>query len=137
MRPTRALVGVTLTATLALTACSQAEDAAKDAAGDAACSVARSAVDQAGRQARDAVDEIGADPKAAESDLRGIRDALATAEKGVSGDTRARLGEARAAVERLLGQAEDAARGAEVDTSAVQDARGDLDRAVADVKKLC
>ncbi|MFB9313755.1 hypothetical protein [Nocardioides plantarum] len=137
MRPTRALVAVTLTVAVALTACSQAEDAAKDAAGDAACSVARSAVDEAGRQAGNAVDEIGADPQAAEGDLRNVRDALATAEKGVSGDTKDKLADARSAVERLLGQAEDAARGAEVDTTAVQDAKGDLDRAVADVKQLC
>jgi hypothetical protein len=137
MRPTRALATVSLVGALALTGCSQAEDAAKDAGNDAACSVARSAVDEAGRRAGNAVDEIGADPKAAEGDLRGIRDALATAEKGVSGDTKQKLGDARSAVERLLGEAEDAAQGAEVDTAVVDDAKGDLDRAVKDVKNLC
>lgn len=126
-----------LAAVLTLSGCQQAEDAAKDAANDAACSAVRSAVDQAGNQAQNAVDEIGADPKAAEQDLRDLRDALAAAENGVSGDVEAGLVKVKTQVERLLGQAQDAAQGAEVDTSAVQDAKADLDQSIEDVKNLC
>lgn len=122
-----------LAAVLALSGCEQAENAASAAA----CSGVRSAVDQAGNQAQNAVDEIGADPKAAEQDLRDVRDALAAAENGVSGDVEAGLVKVKTQVERLLGQAQDAAQGAEVDTSAVQDAKADLDQSIEDVKNLC
>ncbi|MCW2816878.1 MAG: hypothetical protein JWN84_4333 [Nocardioides sp.] len=137
MRRTLALTAATMTALLSLTACDAAEDAVKDAAGDAACSVAGQAADEAGRQASRAVDDIGADPQAAERELAAVRDALATAARGVDGDLKRHLDDARAAVERLQGQAEDAVAGAEVDTTAVQDAQDDLDTAVEDVKNLC
>lgn len=127
----------TLVAVASLSACQAAEDAAKDAVSDAACDVARSAVDEAGDQATKAVDDIGADPAAAETELRNIRDALATAQNGVSGDLRDKIVDAKDAVERLLGQAQDAAQGTEVDTAVVDDARADLDTAVEDVKNLC
>ncbi len=137
MRRTPILVAATLVAALSLTACSQAEDAAKNAAGDAACSLAKNAADQAGKQAAQAVDDIGADPQAARQELSGIRDALAAAEKTVDGDVKADLTAARKAVEKLLGQAQDAAQGVEVDTTAVESAKDELDRAVDDVKTLC
>jgi hypothetical protein len=132
-----ALVCVALVALLSLSGCAQAEEAAKGAASDAACSVARSAADEAARQAGRAIDDLGADPQSAEQELRGVRDAVAAAEKGVDGDVRDDLADARAAVERLLGQAQGAARGVEVDTGAVEAAKADLDRAVADVTTLC
>lgn len=137
MRRTPTLAAATLVAALSLTACSQAEDAAKNAASDAACSLAKNAADEAGKQAAQAVDDIGADPQAAQQELSSIRDLLSAAEKGVDGDVKADLADARKAVERLLGQAQDAARGVEVDTTAVESAKGDLDRAVDDVKTLC
>ncbi len=119
------------------TGCSEAEDAARDAAGDATCAVARSAVDEAGQQAGSAADEIGADPQAAERELQALRDALAAAERGVDGDIKAKVGEAKTAIEDLLGEAKDAADGAPVDTKAVDRAQADLEAAVDDVKGLC
>ena len=126
-----------LVAVVSLTGCEQAEQAARDAAGDAACSAARSAADEAGQQVGNAVDSIGADPQAAERELSAVRDALAAAETGISGDAKAKIREAKEAVEALLGQAEDAAQGADIDTRAVDRAQDDLDQAVADIKDIC
>ena len=136
MRIPVALATVALTAAVALTGCQEAQDAAQEAAGDAACSVAGSAVDEAGRQAGQAVDEIGADPESAEQELRAVREALDAAAATVDGDVKARVEDARDAVDRLRGQAEEAVAG-EVDTAAVDEARGELDQAVEDVKNLC
>ena len=126
-----------LLATVVLVGCQQAEDAAQEAAGDAACSVAQSAVDEAAVQARQAVDDIGADPAAAERELRGVRDALTAAELAADGELETQIVAVRTAVEDLLGQAQDAAAGTEVDTAAVEGAREDLDRAVEDVTNFC
>jgi hypothetical protein len=139
MRRTPALAAalVTVTALWSLTACDSAEDAAKGVANDAACKLARSAADEAGRQASKAVDHIRTDPDAAVTELSTIRDALAAAENGVSGDVKDKLVEAKTSVEDLLGRAQDSADGAEVDTAAIDGARADLDSAIKDVKNLC
>ena len=139
MRPTSpiaALAASTLAAVL-LTGCSEAEDAAKDAAGNAACAVATKAVSGVTGQVDDAIDQIGADPAAAKRKLSGLRDVVARAEDGLSGDAKQRLGEARQALDDLVGEASDAASGLDVDTSAVDSSRKKLSRAVDDVADVC
>ncbi|QCW50169.1 hypothetical protein FE634_06670 [Nocardioides dongxiaopingii] len=131
------LATVSLVAALVLAACSDPEAAVRDATSDAACSLAREAVDRAGTEAGTAVDEIGADPRAAQQELKAARDVLTVAQKGVSGDVKSKVGDARAAVEELLDEARKAAEGADVDVQLVERARGELDRAIADVRDVC
>lgn len=132
-----ALAVVALLAAVGLSSCSQAKDAAKEQATDAACSLATSVVDETSAQAGQAIDEIGADPRSAQRELKGIRNALATAEKGLSGDVRKQIADARGAVDDLLGQARSAAEGADVDMQAVSRARGEFDDAIDGVRNLC
>lgn len=117
--------------------CSAAEDKAKEAVGDAACSIASKAVSGVTGQVDDAVDEIGADPKAAEQKLRRLRDAVKSAEGRIGGGTKQKLSGARGALDDLVDEAGDAADGAEVDTGAVDEAKGDFDVAVDDVRDHC
>ncbi|WP_134764685.1 hypothetical protein [Nocardioides sp. 1609] len=131
------LATVTVLAALVLAACSDPEAAVRDASSDAACSLARETVDQVGTEASSAVDEIGADPRAAQQELEAARDVLTVAQKGVSGDVKSKVDDARAAVEELLGEARSAAEGADVDVQLVERARGELDQAIADVRDLC
>ncbi len=122
---------------LPLAGCTQAEDAAKDAVNRAGCTVAQKTLDKAQTEAEKALDEINADPQAARRKLGGMRDALKAAESGVSGETKAKLQKAREALDTMAGEAQDAARGADVDTAAVNDAKQQLDSAVSDVRNLC
>lgn len=130
---------MTLTALLALTlaGCSEVEGAAKEAAGDAACSVAREAMDEAGRQATRAVDRIGADPRAAKRELTALRDGLGSLEGQVDGETARTLTRARKALDRLVEQADAARTGTPIDEQAVQDAERDLVAAVEDFQGIC
>lgn len=136
-RPATASVLLAVALALTLTGCSQAEEAAKGAANRAGCAVAQKALDQAQSEAEKALDEIDADPEAARRKLAGMRDAVRAAESGISGETREKLGKARRALDTMAGEAQDAARGANVDTSAVDDAKDRLDDAVGDVRDLC
>jgi len=122
---------------LAAAGCSQAEDLAKDTAGDAACSVAQRTVDEVAGQTQGALDDLGVDPAAAGRKLAALRDTLKTAESGLSGETRARLEEARRALDTLTAEAEQEAAGAPVDTQRVQQARDDFDQAVTGFTQVC
>lgn len=140
MRPTTLaapLVAVLLA--LGLGACSedQLRETASNAAGDAACAVAQRTMDDVTTQVRGAVDELGADPAAAQRRLVALRDTVRAAEGGLSGETRARLGEARAALDDLATLARDEAAGAAADEPAVQRARDDLDAAVTGLTQVC
>lgn len=117
--------------------CDAAEDAAKDVANDAACSVAQQAMDEASARAKQAVADIEADPRAAERELRALRDSLATVEKRVDGETGGQVTRARQALDRLVEQADAARAGTPVDDEAVVDARSDLDAAVEDFSSVC
>jgi soluble cytochrome b562 len=131
------LVAVTAVLSIALVGCSEVEDAAKDAADEAACSVAKQAMGRAGDEAQRAIEEIGADPQAAERELKGLRDALKTLEGQVDGETGGKVTEARKALDRLVKQADRARAGTPVDDQAVDDAQRDLDAAVEDFKDIC
>lgn len=125
--------------TVVLGACSedQLRDAATDAAGDAACSVAQQTMDEVVTQTQGALDELGADPAAAERRLTALRDTVRAAESGLSGESRARLEEARVALDDLATLARDEAAGAGADEPAVQQARDDLDAAVTGLTQVC
>ena len=135
-RGSRAAAALVAVAATALGGCSEAEDAVDRAAGDAACRLAQEAVDGVAGQAREAADRIGADPEAARRELTALRDSLAAAEEGLSGETRARVEEARAALDRLVSESRDAARGA-VDEQAVEEAERELDTAVEELTRVC
>ena len=117
--------------------CSQAEDAVRDAASKSACSVAGDVVDAVQDKAGEAVDRIGADPEGARRDLVSLRDRVATAQDAVPGEVTDRLGAVRDVLDDLIADARKSARGVDVDTSAVDDARGRLDDAIADVAGTC
>lgn len=145
VRAVRAIVtAAALTGALTLTGCQAADDAVQgaqdavqSAASNAACSVAQQAVDAVADGAKQAADDIVADPQKARNELQALRDTLATAERGIDGDLKAKVADAKDAVDRLLTQAKDAAQGVEVDTSAVDDAKAELDAAVEDVTTIC
>jgi hypothetical protein len=126
-----------LTATGCSEAKDRAQDLAKDTASDAACSVAQRTMDQVVAQTQGAVDELGVDPAAAEQKLVALRDTLKAAESGLGGETRARIAEARTALDGLVAEAEREAAGAPVDEEQVQRARDDLDGAVTGLTRLC
>jgi len=132
----RLLPPLLLAAALA-TGCSDLEDAARDTANGAACSVAQGAVDGVSGQVDRAIDEIGADPEAAQRELAGLREVLDRAAGGISGDAEQALRDAADALGRLAGEARDAAGGVDVDTSAVDDARDSFGDAVDDVRDFC
>lgn len=128
------------TATLALGAlvgCSEVEDAVRDTAAEAGCQVAQEAVDGVTSQARQAVEDLGADPAGAERELRNLRDAVATAADGLSGEVGTHLDEAEAALDDLVTQAEAAADGTQVDEAAVESAQTELDTAVDELTQVC
>ncbi len=139
MRPTSLIsaLAASVVAAVLLTGCSEAEDAAKDAAGNAACAVATKAVSGITGQVDDAIDQIGADPAAAERTLSGLRDVVASAEGAISGDAEQRLREARRALDDLVAEASDAASGLEVDTSAVDTSKEKFSQAVDEVSDGC
>ncbi len=132
---TALLLSVTLAGTL--TGCSEVEDLAREKASDAACSVARSAMDEASDQARQAADKIKADPQAARRELTALRDGLKALEGRVDGETGGKVTEGRQALDRLVEQADAARAGTPVDDAAVSDAEAELDSAVEDFKNLC
>lgn len=126
---------------LALSGCSAAEDrvkeGAKDLAGDAACSVAAKSVSGVKGQVDDAIDQIGADPEAAKRKLTGLRDGVKSAEDRVGGDVKVKLTEAREALDELVADATDAAKGTEVDTSALESSKEKFGTAADDVTEAC
>jgi len=117
--------------------CSDLEDAAKGKANEAACSVAQKTVDGVTAQVESAIDEIGADPDAARRKLAGLRDVLDAAQSGISGEAKQKLRDAAQALGNLADEAGDAARGADVDTSAVDAAKDNFGDAVDDVRDFC
>ncbi|MDQ1104466.1 plasmid stabilization system protein ParE [Nocardioides zeae] len=121
----------------ALVGCSEVEDAVRDTASEAGCQVAQEAVDGITGEARQAVDDLGADPAAAEQELRNLRDAVATAADGLSGEVGTHLEEAEAALDDLVAQAEAAADGTQVDEAVVQSAESELDTAVDELTQVC
>lgn len=130
-------VALVVLLSLTLVGCSEVEDAAKDAADDAACSVAQQAMDRAGDEAQKAIEQIGADPAAAERELKALRNGLESLEGQVDGETGGKVTEARKALDRLVKQADRARAGTPVDDQAVDDAQRDLDAAVEDFKDIC
>lgn len=140
MTPTRlrtaAATALAVAAVVLLGACEQAEDAISDAASDGACRLAQEAVDGIAGQARQAAESIGADPEAAQRELSALRDSVAAAEDNLSGETQARLEQARQALDALVQESRDAAEGA-VDQQAVQEAEQQLDDAVEQLTQVC
>lgn len=100
----------------------------------AACSVAVKSVDSMKGQVDAAIDQIGVDPAAAEKKLTGLRDGVRSAERRVGGDPQAKLADARVALDNLVSEAHDAAKGAaegaDVDTSALATSKQQFSDAV-------
>lgn len=132
-----ALAAVALTLAVVTSGCSDLKDKANDTASGAACSVAQKTVDGVSGQVDRAIDEIGADPAAAKKKLSGLRDLLERAQGGISGDAKAKLGEAADALGRLADEAGAAAKGADVDTSAIDSAKDSFGDAVDGVRDFC
>ncbi|WP_232678887.1 hypothetical protein [Nocardioides sp. R-C-SC26] len=122
---------------LALTACSEVGDAVRDSANDAACSAVDSTTSGVRDTVQRAVDGLTADPSASGRALQAVRDALAAAERGISGDAKQALADARDAVADLADQARRSARGLDVDTSEVEDAQRRLGEAVDEATSVC
>lgn len=124
---------------LALGACSEDEirDRASDAASDAACSVASRALSGLRGEVEQAARDVGADPAAARRELTALRESLAAAERGLGGETRERVEQARAAVDDLLAQARRAADGTTVDDQAVAEAQAEYDAATRGLTEVC
>lgn len=135
------LAPLALLAALLLAGCADAEDAvrdaASDAASDAACAVARSTVDEVRGRVDGIARDIGADPAAARRELTALRETLAAAERGLGGETRERIAQARAAVDDLLAEARAAADGATVDDRAVAAAQEEYDAATRELADVC
>ncbi|MDF9717318.1 hypothetical protein INN71_08175 [Nocardioides sp. ChNu-153] len=121
---------------VALAGCSEVETAVRDAASDAGCSLAQDAVDGVTGQAHAAADQLGVDPAGAERELTALRDGLATAEQGLSGELRGHVEDARTALDALVTQARAAADGT-VDQQAVAEAEAQLDTAVQELTTVC
>lgn len=137
MRTTSTLAALALTSVVLVTGCSEVKDAASDRASAAACSVTQKAVDGVAGQVDNAIDEIGADPAAAKKKLSGLRDVLETAQSGISGDAKEELAQAADALGTLAGEAGDAAKGADIDTSAVDNAKFAFGDAIDGVRDFC
>ncbi|SDC10496.1 hypothetical protein [Nocardioides lianchengensis] len=139
------LAPLALLAVLTLAACSDAEDAvrdaASDAASDAACAVAGGVVDDARSRvdgiARDLASGTASERASARRELTALRDSLAAAERGLGGETRERLEQARSAVDDLLDQASAAADGTQVDDEAVASAQEEYDEAARGLTDVC
>lgn len=129
--------GAALLLSMTLAGCSDVEDLAREKASEAACSVARSAMDEASTQAKQAAEKINADPQAARRELTALRDSLKALEGRVDGETGGKITEARKALDRLVEQADAARAGTPVDDQAVADAEAELDTAVESFSSLC
>ena len=138
---TRLPAPVVLLTAIVLSACSEAEkvvsDAGSEAASRAGCSVARAAVDEGGRQVDRIASEIQADPEAARRELTAVREALAAAEKQLTGQTREQLARAGAAVDDLRTETQAVVDGARVDDRVVRIAQEEYDGAVRQLTGLC
>lgn len=132
----RALIALTAVAAVA-SGCSEIEEAASETAGNAACSVAQQAVDGVTGQVDQAIDEIGADPEAAQRELASLREVLDQAQGSISGEAQQALRDAADALGRLADEARDAARGVEIDTSAVDQAQDAFGEAVDGITDVC
>lgn len=131
----RAVAGSLLVAALGA-GCSDAEEALSGQTERAACKVAEQAMGKAQDVARSAVDEIGADPQSARRELTAVRDTVAAAQSGLSGEAEAKLAQAREALDTLVEEARESADGA-VDEQEVEQARSKLDEAVAGLGDVC
>ena len=138
---TRLLPPVVLFTALLLSACSEAgravSDAGSKAASDAGCSVARTAVDQVGRQVDGIASQIRTDPEAAGGTLTAAREALGAAERSLSGETQEQLARASAAIDDLQSEARAVADGASVDDQVLRAARAEYDDAAQQLTGLC
>ena len=124
-----------------LSACSEAEravsDAGSEAASQAGCSVAQAALGEVRRQVDGITSQITADPQAAEQELTAAREALAAAERRLTGETQEQLARAGAAIDDLQSEATAVADGASVDDRAVQAAQQEYGDAVEQFTRLC
>ncbi|WP_370249695.1 hypothetical protein [Nocardioides sp.] len=137
MRRALVISSALLVTTLTLSACDAVGEAASNAAGAAGCAVAQETLDQVTADARGAVDRLTSDPQAAQEDVRALSILLDTLDSTLGDDIAAPLTEARDAVDSLTDQARQAADGTQVDDVAVDAARAELDRAVADITQIC
>ena len=126
-----------LLATTVLVGCAEAEEIARDAAGQAGCAVGRQAVAEAEDRARRVVDDLRADPQAAERELRALGGVLEGTARQLDGEVRTEVDRARRAVDALLAEARQAADGTRVDDVAVEEAQGELDRALEELTAVC
>lgn len=101
------------------------------------CAIAQTAVDDAQRQAENAIATISEDPATARRTLTAVKTALSAAKATVSGDERAQLENAEQAVADLLAQARRSAKGRSVDGAVVTEAREGLLAAVKGVRADC
>lgn len=132
------VVTITVAAVAAgVSGCSAAQDKAKEVAGNAACSIAAKAVSGVQSEVDAAIDQIGVDPKAAEQKLTSLRDGVKSAEDQVSADLKPELTAARAALDDLVTEAGAAAKGADVDTAALESSKNKFATAVDDVSNAC
>jgi len=138
---TRSLAPVVLLTVILLSACSEAEravsDAGSEAASQAGCSVAQAALGEVRRQVDGITSQITADPQAAEQELTAAREALAAAERRLTGETQEQLARAGAAIDDLQSEATAVADGASVDDRAVQAAQQEYGDAVEQFTRLC
>jgi hypothetical protein len=132
---------VVLLTVILLSACSEAEravsDAGSEAASQAGCSVAQAALGEVRRQVDGITSQITADPQAAEQELTAAREALAAAERRLTGETQEQLARAGAAIDDLQSEATAVADGASVDDRAVQAAQQEYGDAVEQFTRLC
>lgn len=137
VRAAAVLVPLVVLAAGALTGCGDLEQAARDTVDSAACTAAQEAVDGLTTRVDEAVAELGADPAAARAEPTGLREAVAAAEQGLSGEAQQALDDARGALDTLVEQADAAADGTQVDDVVVDEARQELDTAVDDLTTVC
>jgi hypothetical protein len=132
---------VVLLTVILLSACSEAEravsDAGSEAASQAGCSVAQAALGEVRRQVDGITSQITADPQAAEQELTAAREALAAAERRLTGETQEQLARAGTAIDDLQSEATAVADGASVDDRAVQAAQQEYGDAVEQFTRLC
>lgn len=138
---TRLLAFVVLLTALFLSACSEAEravsDAGSEAASNAGCSVARTTVDEVRQQVDGIASDIRANPEVAAGALTAAREALGTAEKQLSGQTREQLARAGGAIDDLQAEASAVADGASIDDQVVRTAQKEYDDAAKQLSALC
>ncbi len=122
---------------LALPGCAEAEEIARDAAGQAGCAVAQQAVADAEDRVRQVAKDIGANPQAAERELRALAGVLDGAAQQLEGEAQTQVQRAREAVDGLLVEARQAADGTRVDEVAVEEGQRELDRALEALATVC